>query len=495
MGPLFGVNAFWYRQEFAKSRGMVHWHGMCWLADSEPHNLMHEAIKSGLSNAECAEKLATWASDEFGLTAMHPAGTDDNGSPRKDLWPPPEGTAPPPPEEKNPLIKLLMGVCSSQETLLEDHLLLTNRINMHRCSDYCLQPSKSKRSAEKICRMEFGTESNPGKQIREKPAIVKDKNGCQRLEMPRDHPLLVQHSQFHTQAWRANGDISIIISKSEPKNPSVDEIIACEKYISGYACKGNQPTGALVDLFNDLVLSTEENSGNDGKHLCTKLLMETVKRDISAVEASYEICGLPLYRCSHTFQSVSLSGSRLLERSGTVVTRKTVLDKYLDRDKKDKTSFYDFICKSGKVHVLAGNSVQATYQLNEEYCRSSLILHCPNWRNITDIKAEQKSWIEQFEDFLITDRCPNFVKAQVKRAKDHALNNSKPDDEEEEESVDIHDASQQPEWMQLLKPNFQTNDTDDFTYDDRGPDFNWTISDYSFSLEQSKTSLNLLQKI
>ena len=142
MGPLFGVNAFWYRQEFAKSRGMVHWHGMCWRADSEPHNLMHEAIKSGLSNAECAEKLATWASDEFGLTAMHPAGTNDNGSPRKDLWPPPEGTAPPPPEEKNPLIKLLMDVCSSQETLLEDHLLLTNRINMHRCSDYCLQPSK-----------------------------------------------------------------------------------------------------------------------------------------------------------------------------------------------------------------------------------------------------------------------------------------------------------------------------------------------------------------
>ena len=67
---------------------MIHWHGMCWRgAESEPHYLMHKAIKSDLSNAECAEKLATWASDEFGLIAMHPAGTDNNDSPRKDLWP------------------------------------------------------------------------------------------------------------------------------------------------------------------------------------------------------------------------------------------------------------------------------------------------------------------------------------------------------------------------------------------------------------------------
>ena len=56
----------------------------------------------------------------------------------KKFWPPPEGTAPLPPEEKNPLIQLLMDVSSSQESLLEDHLLLTNRFNIHRCSDYCL---------------------------------------------------------------------------------------------------------------------------------------------------------------------------------------------------------------------------------------------------------------------------------------------------------------------------------------------------------------------
>jgi hypothetical protein len=55
--------------------------------------------------------------------------------------------------------------------------------------------------------------------------------------------------------------------------------------MSGYACKGNQPTGAVVDLFNDLVNSADEFTGATAKSICTKLLMQTVKRDISAVDA------------------------------------------------------------------------------------------------------------------------------------------------------------------------------------------------------------------
>ena len=48
--------------------------------------------------------------------------------------------------------------------------------------------------------------------------------------------------------------------------------------MSGYACKGNQPTGAVVDLFNDLVNSADEFTGATAKSICTKLLMQTVKR-------------------------------------------------------------------------------------------------------------------------------------------------------------------------------------------------------------------------
>jgi hypothetical protein len=163
MSPAFGVTTYWYRQEFAKSRGMVHWYGLCWRSDRQPHNLINKCIEEGLSDANCASKLAEWAEEQFGLTALHPAGKDENGFSKNKLWPPPVGFTPQPPEEKNPLVKLLMDVSLSQETLLKDHLLLTNRFNLHRCSDYC-QIGK-----EKKCRMEFGTPTNQGKLLRDTP--------------------------------------------------------------------------------------------------------------------------------------------------------------------------------------------------------------------------------------------------------------------------------------------------------------------------------------
>ena len=68
--------------------------------------------------------------------------------------------------------------------------------------------TKKSHSKAKSCRMEFT------KPLRNVPAIVKDRNKALRLEMARDHPLLVQHSKCHTQAWRANGDISLILSNN-----------------------------------------------------------------------------------------------------------------------------------------------------------------------------------------------------------------------------------------------------------------------------------------
>jgi hypothetical protein len=85
MGPVFNVECYWHRQEFANSRGMIHWHGLCWRKDREPRNLMHRALEEDLSDEECASRLAEWASNQLGLTASHPAGKDDSGNPRKDL--------------------------------------------------------------------------------------------------------------------------------------------------------------------------------------------------------------------------------------------------------------------------------------------------------------------------------------------------------------------------------------------------------------------------
>lgn len=45
-------------------------------------------------------------------------------------------------------------------------------------------------------------------------------------------------------------------------------------------------TGAVVNLFKDLVNCTDESTGATAKSVGTKMLLETVKRDIAAVEAS-----------------------------------------------------------------------------------------------------------------------------------------------------------------------------------------------------------------
>ena len=104
--------------------------------------------------------------------------------------------------------------------------------------------------------------------------------------MTRDHPLLVQHSRYHTHCWRAHGDIFIILYKNGPQNQSIDEINATENYITGYACKGNEATYALVNLFNDTIFSTDSTENITVKSLCTHLLMNTVKQYI-LVEVSF----------------------------------------------------------------------------------------------------------------------------------------------------------------------------------------------------------------
>ena len=73
---------------------------------------------------------------------------------------------------------------------------------------------------------------------------------------------------------------------------------------------------------------------------------------------------------------------------------------------------YQFICSSGKVLVISGSGVQASWPLEETFCINMLVLHWPNWRTLSDLKNADTSWKEQFNSFLETENCPNFLKAQ-----------------------------------------------------------------------------------
>ena len=93
----------------------------------EPHQLLYQAVYVNLPDNGLAQELAQWVVKAiFRMTANYSAGKDESGNARKNLLPPPEGTAPAPPEDKNPLNKLLTDVSSNQEFLQEDHILLSN---------------------------------------------------------------------------------------------------------------------------------------------------------------------------------------------------------------------------------------------------------------------------------------------------------------------------------------------------------------------------------
>ena len=115
---------------------------------------------------------------------------------------------------------------------------------------------------------------------------------------------------------------------------------------------------ATADLFKDKVNAVDAADADQvtGKSMCAKMLIKTVgRRDVSGPEASFELSGLALWRCSCPFAYLSMSGSRRLERDGETATHSTLLDKYLARSRDEHCSWYHFASRNGNVHVVSGD--------------------------------------------------------------------------------------------------------------------------------------------
>ena len=290
--------------------------------------------------------------------------------------------------------------------------------------------------------------------------------------------------------------MSLILSNSPPDNLSTDDIIAIIDYVCGYACKDSEPTGATADLFRDMVNAVDAADADQvtGKSMCAKMLIKTVgRRDISGPEASFELSGLALWRCSRPFTYLSMSGSRRLERDGETATRSTPLDKYLARPQDEHCSWYRFASKNGNVPVVSGRSTHATWPPNEDYCRTMLLLHWPSWFDIQEVKRDAESWIDRFKDFFASDDCPTFVKAQVAKARRYADHPQEPVFEEVEED-DAVEAEDQPDWVDVYAGQNQIYEgvERDFDYDDGGEDYDWSST--RIILPEGKDPTKWLQK-
>jgi hypothetical protein len=43
--------------------------------------------------------------------------------------------------------------------------------------------------------------------------------------------------------------------------------------------------------------------------------------------------------------------------------------------------------------VPSGGSLRVSWPLTEDYCKNILLLHWPNWRNLSEIKSDDISWL------------------------------------------------------------------------------------------------------
>lgn len=134
--PIFGIAHYWGRFEFTPGRGQIHIHFLAIRRDQSIFRLCFEDLKKNDGRRKRDERLAQWASDEFGLTA-----TVDNNF---DLRP----TSPKDSPCSIRLCDLSTSstvLCTDLEMLRSDQQNLMKFCQVHDCNGFCLRQKGSKR--------------------------------------------------------------------------------------------------------------------------------------------------------------------------------------------------------------------------------------------------------------------------------------------------------------------------------------------------------------
>ena len=142
----------------------------------------------------------------------------------------------------------------------KDEAKLCEECMMHTCSGYCMRHPKGKKKKKRCCRAGAGEEKTknrndtPGFPMRDAPAITHDHMGFLKLEMPRNHPRLVQAPLTILRGWRGICDFKILLYKSTNGKPHPEEISTVTDYVVAYQCKGNERIQAEIQLLRDFAL-------------------------------------------------------------------------------------------------------------------------------------------------------------------------------------------------------------------------------------------------
>ena len=141
---------------------------------------------------------------------------------------------------------------------------MLHAVQMRKCNGYYMRLCKEDKK-RRACRFGGGVEDTknmcdtPGFNQHFEPIIDKQ-GGKTALQMPRNHPRLLQSSVVAAQSWRANQDVSVILYKSNPNEPDVQDIARITEHLVSYACKGNATLKEEVQMSKALVQNYVETT-------------------------------------------------------------------------------------------------------------------------------------------------------------------------------------------------------------------------------------------
>jgi hypothetical protein len=467
---VFGINHYYARFEFAKSRGQIHVHLLAMLGQKskikELNQLVYEERQDPVKQAKVADEYLIEA---YGLTAIHPGSWSD-GTLRTRLISKPEGTCEKP--DTHPSGQKLCDVTN----YMADMCLLCNNCQMHGCSGYCLYHQKKKKNkmepglngsttmplsgikkrqcsagnnvksegAKRFCRFGAGKEvtigkgDTPGFDLQDSPTISVEGHGFTKhlvYRSPRNTNRMVQTSMYLAQVWRGNVDVKPLLYQTDPSHPDPEDIVTCSDYLVGYQMKGAQTLAIERKNMKDLVMNMEDIDGDKkGVYSAARKLLNraSVDRTISKQEAMCLLGQLPLTICSERIEPVSLSPLRRMvntceSEDSEEKKTKTWIDRYAKREGNQDMSFHSFVChgleekratkSKTTIPHYTGSIQYCSFPLQENYCQQVLLAYKPWSHSCRPTNRNGKSYKAQFLDFIKTAQCSQSILLSYERAK------------------------------------------------------------------------------
>ena len=242
-----------------------------------------------------------------------------------------------------------------------------------------------------------------------------------RYEGPRDHPRHIMHVKSKLTSWLANCDTQPIIDQ---------DMVALQKYVSNYACKGASTTEDLIHIWKHLLNTVSDQTSV--RSLAQRLLLKTVGMiDVPAAAADFLNSGGHLYHCTRRFRRIGLSGFRPLSTDGKdgLATKKTAIDQFLNEERRVENlniALYDWAqicncrpnCGSDHTPVFTGLPMKPVWPHCEDYAKGQLMMFSPGtWTTCEDLKGSHETYSAALADFLSSEHCSEVLIEVLEQAK------------------------------------------------------------------------------